>query len=862
MSLDTDFENNEDEYNFPSLSEEIIYPRQNYFPNYKDLHIADNPVSPIRGVILIAGKKPDYVQLRPRFVPYREKPKPENNDGPVQFGSYVEFEANGDILSGIVIGFTEDGFRISVKGKIYLVDFDDESIEEAEKPVLGAQKIIYPDVPSRRELLVGSVTDDIRSFTITKMFGIFSNIISNVYEGPVYEEDTEDLTNDEKDILNFGMKPWITKNTRVVWKKGENSGWSVEWTFDDDQNSLFFPSSIETKDKVKKVASSYAKNTYVRENLMNWIFSRRYKSLVKKMPDMTDLSQKIALAHLSENTILSDMEKAFDMDISNMKGTELKQKLSDSDSMSVIDVEIKDSLERMSSEDLEKLQGINLLTAVLEIIRNFISQFPPNSEQIRSQLERAWVRNQFFSMKPTKKEKKLFDETELEKLRGIYSERLNLYKSMKEKIEHAAEQRRKFSERKQKAWEHSEEMKRKISQVRVVRINGTLSNKGFQLILDIEKFERDCLISAGGENANIAGYLTQIFKSISFLQGDLKNYAKFLHAKISSGDISIASLHAATLPYLFPELAMNFSALSDEKWEESLYGLSSAIKVDILEMIDAISRQRTGRSQPQIYQTTFDWSKYLTSVTEKCQNDSKSGKRPSRNDQGEVQYQKVNVGSNQNPDWEMHPILEDLPLGDIVICYEADNDIFSCHSIDEVLRDIKMSPEKAINSFTNEPYPETFVEKMKERYPERLRSLSMEIQSPPKSPWKLSPSEIKEVIQKISPKIMTKEKISKMNQLENRLKEDVKTVLYFYSTWNNKSKDFEDEWNEIERDYTGQFDFIRIDTDISKEINKEYKIKKFPAVVVVQKTLDGQIENLGKKVGGKLIQEFLEELVE
>ena len=126
---------------------------------------------------------------------------------------------------------------------------------------------------------------------------------------------------------------------------------------------------------------------------------------------------------------------------------------------------------------------------------------------------------------------------------------------------------------------------------------------------------------------------------------------------------------------------------------------------------------------------------YLISVTDKCEKDTKSGKRIVRDSFGEIKYEKVQVPMVRPVKYKMHPMTEPIPLSDIIICYDISSEMFTCHSIDEVLRIIKRSPKIPINPYLDKPYPKKFIKKMKARYPERL--LEVDIKSPkkPRTPW-------------------------------------------------------------------------------------------------------------------------------
>jgi hypothetical protein len=83
----------------------------------------------------------------------------------------------------------------------------------------------------------------------------------------------------------------------------------------------------------------------------------------------------------------------------------------------------------------------------------------------------------------------------------------------------------------------------------------------------------------------------------------------------------------------------------------------------------------------------------------------------------------TNTGYEKHVDEEGNIIETDIPLKDIVICYDEKKKLFTCNNIHTVLSDIQKFDNKVIKKL---PYDKKFVAKMRERYQEEINAKKVE----------------------------------------------------------------------------------------------------------------------------------------
>jgi len=773
-------------------------------------------------------------------------------------GILIEFRTPV-VTRGIVLGFTDKGFRISGEdGKTYKVSYDDPAIKEIPRKKT-VRKISTRKIPTANETLTGDVTKEMRNLVVSRLFEYFAEIIPGVQESLLEVDPSLRLSTEELDVLHHGIKPWGLPRAKVVWRpsstgeKRDPPGWLVKWSFQDTPLTEFFP-VLPWMDKaaVKAQAAAYAANNYIDENFLSWRFARHHDRLRDEMPDLSpQVAEEVHL--LSDPTmLLLGLKARYGDDIFDLDGLELKRRLADNrQGVEIIDVEIQRSLERLGFEELEKLKGRNLAVELSRIIASYQRRFPPKEDWIRANIERRWVWNVFMELKFTEGEWKDFEYAERDRLAQLYADHLKRYRAAQA---HAAEIHAKRSAllaqheaRKEKVRALRAEKPRGAVQIRSAAIQN-ISEVGFQLLLDTEEFERDCLAGAGGEGARAFDYLVNIAKVAVFVTStktQLTKSAKFLHAKLAAGEIRVSALYAATLPYLFPELAMNFNALSDSEWETALGLVTQEIIKFVYDIADTlVSLQNVTTRRPTRQSRMFAFGgieRYLTSVIGKCEKDTKSGRRHVLDSSGEIKYQKVNVAGPyaRKKKWQMQPVTEDIPLADVVICYDVNSDVFTCHSIDEVLRAIRRDPKAPMNPYTHKVYPEAFVKKMQARYPERLREVSLELTPIPDPPWTPTPSPATPSPRTPTPSPVGEDEPTTIEELKEMMPEGGLTVVYFCALWRKPCQRFEEKWDALKKENSGEdVTFLRVNLDEDENIAKTYSLKKTPSFLIARRKGD------------------------
>jgi predicted NAD-dependent protein-ADP-ribosyltransferase YbiA (DUF1768 family) len=184
-----------------------------------------------------------------------------------------------------------------------------------------------------------------------------------------------------------------------------------------------------------------------------------------------------------------------------------------------------------------------------------------------------------------------------------------------------------------------------------------------------------------GYSLNTSEYIKMCITPLIFLTSNLSKYAKYFNAQFMSDNIQIKDLASLELQEYLPELFMN-SELSKEKIQNEHEKISISIDKQAYDFVKYVS-SIIGvdiKTLDEKEEEPIDES-LLVTPQDKCENKN------------------------------------DIPLGDLVIDRTIDQDgnpIFTCHSIKDVIENLKKNP------ITGGPYSSEFTRKMYARWKDKI----------------------------------------------------------------------------------------------------------------------------------------------
>lgn len=231
---------------------------------------------------------------------------------------------------------------------------------------------------------------------------------------------------------------------------------------------------------------------------------------------------------------------------------------------------------------------------------------------------------------------------------------------------------------------------------------------------DVQKFEDIIYNTSDGTMKN---YLLKVLMPYLFLDGPLSTEAKFFRAKIANGKFKISGLASANLAHFLPEFSasnMNVKGEIENAYViiDKLLEIQADRALDLyLAVLNPTERKKNQDDIIRSSEIAEEIKRKCHSVVDTCNKQSGTGKRPLiRN--GKYVYKMVGVGKNK----VKVNVMEDIPEGDVVLCYDKKNNKFQCFDSNEVLRDIKTAGKsKPKDKNTGFVYPDEFIEKLKKR---------------------------------------------------------------------------------------------------------------------------------------------------
>lgn len=719
-------------------------------------------------VVKVKGKKYSL----PQESIWEEENIPED----LLVGGYITVDSETEELHrGEIVGFAKDGFKISEGKKIIIVPYG-SSIKKLKPEKSGVETLnYYYGLP---------VPQKLRGVVVRKLTKLFTDIIGTSSSSSKKIEGRK-LSEREIEILN---------NIRPFWRgevKKEGNKYNVVWEFEGKKYQKEF--------QTKQMADRFAVTTYYENKFRPWMYARYVDEIRKHIP-REEISREvdIIIQKKTEAEGLRDLVARYGGNFLNLDGRDVKNLIRENrQGVKALDVEIANALERLGDVRAEEMKGYSLQRFLAGVIMKYYRQRPVDKEKIYRELEQNWVMSEFNTIVPSKEEHALFEKDNLQELTREYSKVIQEYQRVS----------------------NIDTSSPKISMT---------TAKSNDISKETEIFERDCY-ALSGEEGTIFDYLKLVLKPVVYLTSPLKNYTQFLQAKLKSRDYEVSALSAATVPYYFPELAMNFENITDEEWTNLMKSLSMMLWDEIEDVVKLyISLENPSAKAPKTRTTVTDyvnWSKYTVSIMEKCA-ESDTATKYVTDDKGDYVYeQKVIDGKKM-----IVPKLEEKSLGELIICYDKDMKVFTCHEKQDLIEELSRI-KNPINPATNKPYPPEFINKMRERYQEKIRQ-KVPSRKPP-----LSPRPVQEESESEEPTedLFGEEDPETMNQLKELLpkKKGEVAVIFFCNYWDSDCQDIDIEWDDLPSAHPDKT-FIRVDSDSADEIVSEYNVEDVPVFVVLE----------------------------
>ncbi len=712
-------------------------------------------------------------------------------------GKFITFSYYGDLERGIVVGFTENDFIISVEGggRVHL-SLNDRFIKKIERKEKIVEKIEKPIED------IFDIIDD----SISQHLDLRNIVVNSIYKSA--EE------------LIFPPKPEGAGKKEPVIPKEAGEFFEEEKAKDEEYYSINW--GLLEKPKISF-------DDFYGNKFRQWFRVERHDELVARIPKDKLWKEAIDTSEIRKNpmAIIHDLKKRYGDDFFLLQPDQIVKLISSSENIALIDTYIKIELEKLPDKELEH--------SLTDVIYNYIRRdYAPdlNPEEIYKDNVNAWMVREFNKMKPTNDDRLLFDGT----YRQIIENDHKNYSKMYE-IE----------------WEKAKAYKEKYEKEDVEK------KKREELRSHVEILERSFY---SDKDITVLMYLKRAMLPAIFLSDrGVGKYAKFFHAKIASVKFYISALDSATLAHYLPEVFMNKEVMDDDKqFSIVIEDLSGELYDQIMLVLNSYiwSKNPAGKKpfHPLIsrylsrkWEAALSGKGYIVDPRKVCQEDT--GMQVLRDREGKV----------------VHEIGE-IPLADLIICYDEKKNTFSCHSTDDVRRIV--SGDKTINPATGEPFPGEFVKKMRGRYPPLSPTPQKEMEMEKVKKKVTFKSPLEEVLEKMEKKEEVEieeedyyeieeveegekveeeeeeEGVSLQEVLDDSKKSGKLVAVYFTEEWCPNCKQFYETWDKIVKD-NPYVDFVEVDMGTERGTARDYNVTKPHIVIIFRNGKEiSRIRNMGK----------------
>ena len=771
-------------------------------------------------------------------IPKKQYVYPEDYNGEFKFHDKIIFNVLEETaktvknysVEGIIYDFSNGKFLIrGLDGEKYKIPYDSSNIRKAK---ITPYELPRTFIENAKQMYNLPVNIQLRDVTIQTLYDTFSKYITGMEIEKIPNIYDFGFTTNDALVLRRGIQGYDNHKASFIFLDDEDKKlrplikgyWN--YTFD------FIPVSgekIEYSERVYVPESEYInerdmdptkKGLFYENELQNFIYSKYKKSCIKKLQSddniviATDrkfndmLDPKIVVeyirSYLGEDIFdknINDVISAIDESFGSISKKEYL--------FSILVVDLKNGLEKVKNNP-EFLKGLPLAILISNIIDGFIKIKLFDERVNELQYEKSYREERTLDVKSKIKEYlintecenhikenpikideenktvKFFNENISSNIRDRYEEKLLAYITAKNNLDKAKNSYISYITLEQKDF-NLVSLKNIIKEVIVNKDFSNTSKKGFEILSEIKNYESLCYV----ENSTFFDYLKKILTPINYLKGELSNHTKFFQAKIASREFKIDELMNADIAYCFPEFSMGIASGTYE--DRFIMQRLQDIENELVDLVDSVIESYLSLKYLGVRHETSgtrikfkEWGKYIKEVNVKCQEDTGSGKN--------------------------------IPLKDIVVCFDKQKNLFTCSSIDDVLENIrKHDREKkkgAVETGYSTVYGDEFIEKMRERYADLL-----------------SESYIQQVpIEK------------KISQIEKDV--NVKYKYNIVIVYNKESKSYqkfekENQLHSLKEKYPiVNFTLIEINNDVKER----YSIKKYPIVILFKN--DEEIDRL------------------
>jgi len=427
---------------------------------------------------------------------------------------------------------------------------------------------------------------------------------------------------------------------------------------------FLFDNGLSLKQKLDKYIESNSKGLNEKQKqefIKNDVLIQKMKEF-----DVSSILRTIIDNVIDNFTIqkhLTELNNKYPYLFSNkFNADELSNKLLKEKDKDILAVKVYQHLAKLNKLDKDVLNTIVNAIKAYELTRE-----PFDANKYRERRVQEELRKVHKNYKPTEKDVETFTKNNKDILVAKYK---NRYGNIVEKSE-------------------NKDLRKEIKKVEKKENRYTSQS----LLKAVKENENEIYKISKKEGYNINEYLSFLLQPVIFIDSntDFGIKSKWFKDKLMSDKYNIAHLYLANLAHFFPELASSFEGnpveeigsetkIYNEKLLETAEEFFKAMDI----LIDIHSRR-----------VAISYLLYI---------------QPSTKEQIPVipnlNYLKWDILTNLNE------ICNTDDLGDMILCYDADTDTFSCHSLQEAYDDIK---NNRLNPITEREYPEEFIKEIKRR---------------------------------------------------------------------------------------------------------------------------------------------------
>lgn len=647
-----------------------IYQRMKVGPDGELIPIVADETRPIKMIGEDIAPKPSPEYSPPRKV--IPKANPYNPKYP--FGAYVSFVEGGELFKGVVLSFSKWGVNVSVKGRIYQIDYDDKSLQLTSK------------TPQTRETKKKDVTvEDV--YSTSDVPEIFRTLIVDTYIS-IAKNIKESVTPAQPQIntsfFQYPPMPWeeyYSKEFRSWIRSKYQSQFISEIDMQEINHEAKriedMESSVEglLSQVIELLPRGLWYDTTINEVLD--VLKERDNLTVFQAHLIIALEKEIVAGGGGYQRYVTKYVKA-----PTPKGPVVQKYYRQPGKPAILrvtppQVEIQESIE------VKPIVGKDLAVVLKNAIESYQRIYKADFNLIRDSLIDVAINEKLNDYQPTDEDRAEFEAENIVALTKLHVEAEETYYREKKKIDDALKER-----------EEREEL---------------LAREVRDLEDQVKRFEQ-LMFAAHG--ASVHTYLSNVLIPYIFLDGPLAKYAKFFRSKIEIGEFRFDDLGGINLAHYLPELVTN-EDITEKQWEQARNILSSLLDDAMDNLINLYITIHNPMTKIE-YRSNIGKTMGLISPLIRLLKDPRdtcpesSGMRPV-----------VRGGKYVYKPGTRDILEEKIPLGEMTICFS--NGKFTCHEIKAILRAISSS-DTPINPMTMQPFPESFVEKMKARYADVLRN--------------------------------------------------------------------------------------------------------------------------------------------